>query len=158
MLASIVEARGVALRLDVAAALLALEPPLLGTEGRLGGAPRDRPHHGLAQYFEQAVDRIGPVALLCAEALGVDHDHAILGHALPGNPVQPQGRVFRQCDLARIETELSRSRELVDVLPARPGGADEADLDVVLVDRKVAGNPQHGVHRLDYARAIAQSL
>ena len=45
----------------------------------------------------------------------------------------------------RIEAQLGRGRELVDVLPARPGGADEADLDVVLVDREVAGNPQHGV-------------
>src|SRR4029079_4343748 len=71
---SIVETRGGALRLDVAAAFLASEPPLLGAEGGLGGAPRDRPHHGFAQYFEQAVDRVGPVALLGAEALGVDHD------------------------------------------------------------------------------------
>src|SRR3954467_8192125 len=59
---SIVEARGVALRLDVAAALLAFQPPLLRAEGRLGGAPRDRPHHGFAQYFEQAVDGVGAVA------------------------------------------------------------------------------------------------
>ena len=42
--------------------------------------------------------------------------------------------------------------ELVDVLPARAGGADEADLDVVLVDREVAGNPQHGVHRKSIVR------
>ena len=53
--------------------------------------------------------------------------------------------VVRQRDLARVETQLRRGRELVDVLPARAGGADEADLDVVLVDREVAGNPQHGV-------------
>jgi hypothetical protein len=77
----------------------------------------------------------------------VDHDHALLGHALAGNPVQPQGRVFRQRDLARVEAELGGRGELVDVLPARAGGADEADLDVVLIDREVAGNPQHGIHR-----------
>ena len=104
-------------------------------------------HHGFAQYFEQAVDGVGAVAFLGAEALGVDHDHAFLGHALAGNPVQPQACVLRQRDLARIETELGCGRELVDVLPARAGGADEADLDIVLVDREVAGNPQHGVHR-----------
>src|SRR5512144_1914692 len=102
---SVVEARGVALRLDVAAALLAFQPPLLRAEGRLGGAPRYRPYHGFAQYFEQAVNGVGAVALLGAEALGVDHDHAVLGHALAGDPVQPQGRVFRQRDLARIEAE-----------------------------------------------------
>src|SRR6188474_1238685 len=87
---SIVEVRGVALRLDVAAALLAFQPSLLRAEGRLGGAPRYRPYHGFAQDFEQAVDGVGAVAFLGAEALGVDHDHAFLGHALAGNPVQPE--------------------------------------------------------------------
>ncbi len=52
--------------------------------------------------------------------------------------------ILRQRDLARVETELGRGGELVDVLPARAGGADEADLDIVFVDREVAGNPQHG--------------
>src|SRR5581483_5465081 len=36
-------------------------------------------------------------------------------------------------------------RDLVDVLAAGAGGADERNLDVVFVDREVAGNPQHGV-------------
>src|SRR5438067_2281483 len=92
---SIVEARRVAFRLDVAATLLAFEPSLLRAEGRLGRSPRYRPHHGFAQHFEQAVDGVSPVALLGTEALGVDHDHALLGHALAGNPVQPQGRILR---------------------------------------------------------------
>ena len=44
---------------------------------------------------------------------------------------------------ARIEAQLRGGRELVDVLPARAGGADEADLDVVLVDDEVARDPKH---------------
>src|SRR6478735_4142085 len=59
---SIVVPRGAALGLDVAAALLAFQPPLLRSEGRLGCPARHRPHHGLAQEFEQAVDGIGAVA------------------------------------------------------------------------------------------------
>src|SRR3979490_710254 len=41
-------------------------------------------------------------------------------------------------------SRLRRARGLVDVLSARPGGANEADLDIIFVDREVAGNPQHG--------------
>src|SRR5207245_9603724 len=87
---SIVEAGGVALRLDVAAALLAFQPSLLRAEGRLGGAPRDRPYHGFAQHFEQAVDGVGAVALLDRAAVGVDHDHSLLAQALAGTPHQSQ--------------------------------------------------------------------
>ena len=56
-----------------------------------------------------------------------------------------------------VEAQLRGGRELVDVLPAGTGGAHEADLDVVLVDREVAGNPQHGVTGSGHARAIARS-
>jgi len=61
------------------------------------------PHHGLTQQFEQAIDGVGPVAFLGAKALGVDHDHAVFGHALAGEPHQPRGCIFRQRDLARVE-------------------------------------------------------
>jgi len=67
---SIVEPPRAALGLDVAAAFLAFEAALLRSEGRLGGSPRLRPHHGFAQQFEQAVDGVGAVAFLGAEALG----------------------------------------------------------------------------------------
>src|SRR5205085_8549835 len=80
--ALVVESAGAAAGLDVAAALLAFEAPLLRTERRLGRPTRRWPYHGFAQQFDQAIDGIGAVALLGAEALGVDHDHAVLGHAL----------------------------------------------------------------------------
>src|SRR4029079_8654020 len=66
---------------------------------------------------------------------------------LAGQAIKPHGGVIGQRDLASVEAQLRRGGELVDILPAPDGGADEADLDVVLVDRKVAGNPQHGAHR-----------
>ena len=36
-----------------------------------------------------------------------------------------------------VEAQLDRGRELVDVLPARPRGADEALLDLTLVDADI---------------------
>src|SRR6202043_367001 len=83
--------------------------------------------------------------LLGAETLSMDHDDAVLGHALAGEPVEPRLGIRRQRDPPGIEPQLGRGRELVDVLSTRTGGTDETDLDVVLVDREVAGNPQHGV-------------
>ena len=87
------------------------------------------------KQFEQPVDGVGAVALLGAEALRVDHDHAVLGHALAGEAIEPKCGIFRQRDPARVETQLRRGRELVDVLPAGAGSAHEGDIDVVLVDR-----------------------
>src|SRR6516165_2490063 len=78
---SIVETAA-ATRLDVAAAFLALEPALLGGKGWPCCAARRRPHRGFAEHFDQPIDRVLTVALLGAEALGLDHDDAVLGHAL----------------------------------------------------------------------------
>src|SRR5581483_9480669 len=36
-------------------------------------------------------------------------------------------------------------RELVDVLSAGSGSANKGNIEIVFVDPKVAGNPQHGV-------------
>src|ERR1019366_5371757 len=99
-----------------------------------------------------AIDGVGAVAFLGAETLRMNHDHAVLGHALAGEPVEPRRGIGRQRDPAGIETQLRGGRKLVDVLSAWSRGADEADLDVVLVDCEVAGNPQHGVTEPDDPR------
>src|SRR5947209_8081705 len=129
--------------LDVATALLALEPALLGAKGRLRRPPRFRPHHGLAQDLEEAINGVLPVALLGAESLRLNHDDAVLGHALAGQAGKTQAGILRQGQLARVEAQLRRGRDLVDVLASRAGRADKADLDIVLVDDEVAGYPQH---------------
>ena len=50
-----------------------------------------------------------------------------LGEPAAGEPHQPRAHVVRQRRrAAHVEAQLHRGRELVDVLPARPGGADEA--------------------------------
>jgi len=57
------------------------------------------------------------------------------GHALSGQTIEPQRSVPPQRDLARVEAQLGCGGELVDVLTARTGGANEKSITmVVLVD------------------------
>src|SRR5260370_17454681 len=91
--ASVVESARTALRLDIAAAFFAFQPALFRSERRPGRTPRGRPRHRFAQQFEQAVDGIGTVALLGAETLRMNHDNAVLGHALAREPAEPRSSV-----------------------------------------------------------------
>src|SRR5882724_1006649 len=143
--ASILKSARAALGLDVAAALFAFEPALFRSQRWPGGPSRNGARHGLAQEFDQTLDGIGAIALLGAEALRMNHDHAVLGQALAGEPGEARLGVRRQRYPAGIEPQLRSSRELVDVLAAGSRGAHEGDIDVVIIDCEVAGNPQHGV-------------
>ena len=67
------------------------------------------------------------VALLRAEAVGLDDDDAVLGGALAGERDRPVAHPFRQAArVCGVEAQLNGGRDLVDVLPARPGGTDES--------------------------------
>src|SRR3954453_17287030 len=89
--------------LDVAAALLAFQAAFFRSERRLGRAARRRPYRGLPQKLDQPADGVGAIALLGAEALGMDHDHAVLGHALAGEPAQSRCGVRGKRYAPRIE-------------------------------------------------------
>ncbi|KIT90169.1 hypothetical protein QT21_00075, partial [Staphylococcus aureus] len=128
-------------RLDRAAVLLALETSLLGAEGGAGGTARSRAHRRLAGHVHQPLDRVLAVAFLGAGALGMDDDDALLGHALTGDALQPRVDIRRQHRAAAVVAQLCRGRQLVDVLAAGAGGANEADLDIVLVDCDRMGDP-----------------
>src|SRR5579862_3600414 len=93
-------------RLDVAAVFLAFQATLLRPQRWSGRSPWNGPGHRLAQQLDQAVDRIHAVALLGTEPLSVNHDHAILGHALAGEADEPGLRVRRQRDPSRVEPQL----------------------------------------------------
>src|SRR3977135_3997437 len=45
--------------------------------------------------------------------------------------------------MADLKAELHRARHLVDVLPARPGSADEAFVDLALVENEPFGDRDH---------------
>src|SRR5262249_39112203 len=130
--------------LDVAAALLAFEATLLRGVCRPGRPPWFWALHRRAQQLDKPLDRVRAIALLRAEALRLDHDDAVLGHALAGQALEANRRIGWQRDAAGVEAELRRRRHLVDVLAAGAGRANESDLDVVLVDQEVTHNPQHG--------------
>src|SRR5690242_11473208 len=120
--ASVVEATAAAARLDVAAPFLAFEASLFRAQRRPGRPARLGALHRRAQEFCQTLDRVGAVALLGAEALRLDHDHPFLGHAAARKPSKARSRVGRQRDAARIEAQLCRRGDLVDVLPAGTRG------------------------------------
>ena len=45
--------------------------------------------------------------------------------------------------MGHIKTELHCCRDLIDILPARPGGADKVLINLLLVDRNCPSNSNH---------------
>src|SRR5712691_390979 len=130
--------------LDRGAAFLAFEAALARAPGRLGRPARDRRHRGALDQLDQPVERVLAVALLGAVALRGDHQHALVGEPPPGEALEPRAHVSRQRRrAAHVEAQLHRGRELVDVLPAGPRGADEALLELALVDADHGGDADH---------------
>jgi len=92
----------------------------------------------------EALARVLAVARLAGEALGEDDDHAVQRRARAGELDQLDRDVVGQARrAARVEAQLDRRRHLVDVLPARPGGADKILDDLAFVDEEIAGF--HGI-------------
>src|SRR5690606_11572982 len=129
--------------LDLAALALALQAPLLRGAG---GAGRDAPlWHRQAGGNErrQALARILAVALLGAEALRVDHQHAVVGQP----PVAPRQqartqRLWQRRRAGDVEPQLDGAGNLVDVLPAGAAGAHEALDDLRLRDRQAGADAE----------------
>src|SRR5262245_46824824 len=87
-------------------------------------------------------------------AVGVDHEHALAGEPAAGEAFEPRAHVVGKARrAAHVEAQLNRARKLVDVLPARAGGASEVLLELALGDadrrgdadqRRPAGRPMIG--------------
>jgi hypothetical protein len=94
----------------------------------------------------QAFARVLAVALLGAETLRVEHQHAVAGDATvaPGQQAFAH-RLGQRRRVGDVETQLHCGGHLVDVLPARPRGAHEALDDFMFrdADRRLG----HGVLR-----------
>src|SRR5215510_281469 len=135
---------GLAQALDTRAALLAFQPSRPRGFCRLGRSPRLRRDRGLADQVDQALQRVVAVALLGAVALRRDDHHAIVGEPAAGQPFEPRAhRVGQRWRVAHVEAQLYGGRDLVDILPARTRGADEALLDLALVDGDRIGDADH---------------
>src|SRR5205823_6444411 len=76
-------------RLDAGPPLLRLEPLSARRLRRPGRSPRHRPHRGLPNQIDQAIERVGAVALLGAVALRRDDEHALAREPLAGEPLEP---------------------------------------------------------------------
>src|SRR5579859_7927579 len=90
---------GAAELLQRAAAALGLEAAAFRAERRAGRTTRDVALRGGTQQRDEPIERILPVALLRAELLRLDDQHAILGEPAAGqrlelcpNPFRQQGR------------------------------------------------------------------
>ena len=124
-------------RLDLAAPPLGLEPPLLRGERRPGRAARLVAMGGALDQRGQPVARVLAVARLAGEALRENDDDAVLRRARArrdGSAARRRRRAGRRA--ARVEAQLDRRRNLVDVLPAGAGGAREGLAQFALVDEK----------------------
>ena len=77
----------------------------------------------------------------------VDQQHAIGGHAICREHEQSIFNVGGERRGAHIEPQLNGRRNLVDVLTARSGSADETLLDFALVNRDVVGNANHAARQ-----------
>src|SRR3954451_528112 len=108
--------------------------------GRLGGAP---------DQVEEALLGVLAVALLGAVALGGDDQDAIAGQAAAGEALQALAHGLGQAGRAAdVEAELDGGGELVDVLAAGARAADEALLQLALVEGDRVGDLDHGGTRL----------
>jgi hypothetical protein len=112
--------------LDARTMCLRLQPAAFGSDGRPGGYPRDRWFSGAFDQLDQSVKRGLPIAVLGAVALGRDQQRPILREPPAGKPPQPRLHVVWQARGSRIESQLNRRRNLVDVLSTGSRRADEA--------------------------------
>src|SRR5690606_2290370 len=97
---------GRALALDLGALALAGQAALLGGAGGPGGDARLRRAQHVAHHLAQALARVLAVALLGAEALGVDDQHALVGEAAVTARQQALLEPFRQrARVGHVEAE-----------------------------------------------------
>src|SRR5690606_28845322 len=92
---------------------------------------------------DEPLARVGAVALLRAEARRLDDDDALLGRALSGELQHVGAHTLGKAGRAGgVEAKLHGGRNLVDVLPAGAGSADEAFFQLVLADLGLGGDAQ----------------
>ena len=130
--------------LDTGTALLSLDAAL----ARGGRGPGRSPLHlgagGTANEIDKAVECILPIAHLRPMPLRGEDDNAVTGQSRTRQAFQPRTNVRRQRRrMTRIEAKLDCAGNLVDVLPAWAGSADELFNDLPLIKRDSGVNADH---------------
>src|SRR6185437_9078894 len=112
-------------RLDRASPRLVVEAARPRGVRRTGGEARLRPLLRLDEQGGETGAGVLAVARLARISLGENDDHAVLGGARSRKLDEPDRDIVWQAGrMASVEPELDRARHLVDVLSARPRGAD----------------------------------
>src|SRR5260370_25778301 len=105
---------GATLVLERAATRLLLKAQALCRGARSGWPARDRRRDGAADQRDQPFERVLPIALLRAVALGGDDEDAVARQPPAGQPLRPLAHSFRQRGrMAQVEAKLHRRRHLV---------------------------------------------
>ena len=121
----------------VARPFLASTRLALAAAARLGRAALGLDNMGLGDHFRQPAPRILAVGFLRAEAAGGDDQLAADGHLAPGDHLQPLVDVRGEPELEDVDAQLAGGRDLVDILPARPGRGEEFLAQRILRDRDI---------------------
>src|SRR5262245_43322876 len=122
--------------LDGGAPALAFQAALARAERRPGRAAWDRGDGCALRELDKPVEGVLAIALLGAETLRGDNEHAVAGKAVTGEILHAlPDRLGQRGRMPHVEAKLHRARKLVDVLPARARGADKSLLDLVVIDR-----------------------
>src|SRR5260370_5576854 len=143
---SLILRRPAAQPLGAGAAVLGLERARARRGGRSRLAAYAGRDAGAADEHDQPVERVLPVARLGAVTLRIDDEHALARQPAAGEPFEAQPDLIGQARPGDVEAQLDRGRDLVDVLAARPRGAQEALLDVALVDHNAGRDANHAGH------------
>jgi hypothetical protein len=112
--------------------------------GRRRLAPTLRSDQRLPQQRGKPVARVLPILRLRPESTRIDHDDTIGCHSIPRDRTQSAPGFIIECAGARrIEFQLNRGRNLVDVLPSRSGRTHETFFEVRLIDRDLICDSEH---------------
>lgn len=127
--------------LGARAARLLVQPPLLRRRARSRGNARTHRCRRTLEQPDQCVQRRLAIAFLGAMTLRRDQHDALLRHAPARDAVQSRTHVVRQTGRCRIEAQLHRRRNLVDVLSTRSRRTYKTLSDGPLVDRDRRRDP-----------------
>jgi hypothetical protein len=128
---------------DRAAEPLRCQPLLARPGARLGWPALLRPPGGLLKERDEPPARGGPILQLRPMLPTVDEQHAAGRHAVSSQRDHPLLHLGWQRRRANVEAQFDRGRDFVDVLAAWSRGADEALLDVAIIDGHRLGD-SHG--------------
>ncbi len=129
---------------DPAAATLVLKPSFLGRMRGLCSFAYSGPLGCLADQTKQPGNSILTVLFLGAKPPGIDDKITFFGHTLSGQTGKAVPNVLgKGRRMGYIEAELNGRADLIDILPARAGSADELLMNLSLINRDRTRNSNH---------------